>query len=112
MNILDIIKNRRTIRVYKPKALRNIVVDKIIEAGMWAPSAHNTQPWKFVLIKNKPIIYKLIRILNNASERMSTGIKMAFIGSVRVLEKSQIVIPRLTDFRFKQFKLQCLPDYG
>ena len=34
-------------------------IEKIIEAGLWAPSAHNHQSWSFVVIENKDIIEEL-----------------------------------------------------
>lgn len=51
--ILEIIKKRRTVK----KFLRNNVefekIQKIIDAGMWAPSAGNVQPWKFIVVQNQ-----------------------------------------------------------
>ena len=57
--ILDLIKNRRTTRVYKEEMISEEELEKIIEAGMWAPSGHNRQPWHFTIIENKEIMKKI-----------------------------------------------------
>jgi nitroreductase len=50
MNILDHLKQRRTVRRFKPDAVPQNVLDTIFEAAMWAPSHANAQPWEFVLV--------------------------------------------------------------
>ncbi|OGO44591.1 MAG: hypothetical protein A2137_02235 [Chloroflexi bacterium RBG_16_58_8] len=52
-SFLDLVKNRRTIRRFKPDPVPDEDVDKIIEAARWAPSGYNMQPWEFVIIKDK-----------------------------------------------------------
>ena len=50
MELFDAIKNRRSCRNYLPEAIDDAVVESILEAGMWAPSPLNTQPWEFIVI--------------------------------------------------------------
>ena len=50
MEILEIIKKRKTIRKYTDKPIPKEVLDKILEAGIWGPSVHGLQPWKFVVV--------------------------------------------------------------
>jgi nitroreductase len=57
--ILRIIKDRRTTRSYKKEMITEVELNKIIEAGMWAPSGHNRQPWHFTIIENKEIMKKI-----------------------------------------------------
>ncbi|MGL5124668.1 MAG: nitroreductase family protein [Fusobacteriaceae bacterium] len=58
-NILELIKNRRTTRTFKEKMISEEELEKIIEAGMWAPSGHNRQPWHFTIIENREIMNKI-----------------------------------------------------
>jgi len=51
--ILDLIKTRRSIRRYSEKTISNGTIEDILEAGRWAPSGLNNQPWRFVIIKDK-----------------------------------------------------------
>lgn len=49
MNILELIRTRRSIRKFKSKDVDKGVIDQILEAGRWAPSGLNNQPWKFMV---------------------------------------------------------------
>lgn len=51
-----VIYNRRSIRLYKNKPVPRDLIHRVIEAGRFAPSAGNNQPWKFVVIQNKALI--------------------------------------------------------
>ncbi len=59
MNILEIIKKRRSVREYFDKEVSEELIEKIIEAGIWAPSACNVQGWHFLVINNKERIREL-----------------------------------------------------
>lgn len=59
MDILNIIKSRRSIRKYKKEKLKQEEILKIVEAGRWAPSASNNQPWRFILVQDEKIIEKI-----------------------------------------------------
>ena len=54
--ILKAIKNRRSVRSYLSTQLKQEDLDLIIEAGIYAPSGHNDQPWHFTVIQNTEII--------------------------------------------------------
>lgn len=51
-----VIYNRRSIRLYKKKQVPKELINRIIEAGRFAPSAGNNQPWKFIVIQNRELI--------------------------------------------------------
>lgn len=51
MNILGIIRQRRSVRCFQNKKVAPRYIHKILEAGRWAPSGLNNQPWRFVVIK-------------------------------------------------------------
>jgi nitroreductase len=53
--MLKTIKNRRSIRYYKPDPIPNELIETVVQAGNWAPSAFNLQPWRFVVIQDKEI---------------------------------------------------------
>lgn len=58
-DILEIIKSRRSIRNYKKEKIKDEDILKILEAGRWAPSASNNQPWRFIVVKNQELIKKI-----------------------------------------------------
>jgi nitroreductase len=56
---LQIIKSRRSIRNFDPKPITEEQLSAIIEAGQYAPTAKNQQPWHFTVIKKKDIFLKI-----------------------------------------------------
>jgi nitroreductase len=51
--ILETIQRRRSIRQYTETIPKDEEIEKILEAGRWAPSGLNNQPWRFLVIKDK-----------------------------------------------------------
>ncbi len=49
-HFLELLLGRRSIRRYQQKSVPQELVDKLLTAAIWAPSAHNRQPWRFVVI--------------------------------------------------------------
>jgi len=58
-DIFGIIKTRRSIRKYKKEVPDETLIRKCIEAACYAPSARNSQPWSFVLVRDREKIMKL-----------------------------------------------------
>ena len=59
MDLLDIIKNRRTIRKYQDKQISNKDLQKIIEAGLYAPNAGGRQGTLIYAVHNKELSEKI-----------------------------------------------------
>lgn len=59
MDILNLIKQRRSIRHFKTDDVPHELIITILEAGRWAPSGLNNQPWRFVIVKSNNIKQKL-----------------------------------------------------
>lgn len=53
MDILNIIRQRRSVREYKKDLPQDADIEKTLEAARWAPSGLNNQPWRFLIIKDK-----------------------------------------------------------
>ena len=53
MELLEVIKTRRSIRQFQDRLVPEDHVNRIIEAAMMAPSAGNQQPWHFVVITDR-----------------------------------------------------------
>jgi len=56
LEVLEAIRTRRTIRKFKSEPVSDDLVEKVLEAGRWAPTGSNLQPWRFVVIKNQAIL--------------------------------------------------------
>ena len=59
MEFAELIKKRRSIRKYKLEIPDMDLIKQCIEAACYAPSAHNSQAWKFIIVKNKEKIQQL-----------------------------------------------------
>lgn len=55
MDVLEAIRNRRSIRKYKDTEVEDKKLQEILEAGRWAPSASNRQPWQFIVVRDKAL---------------------------------------------------------
>ena len=61
MEVFEVIKKRRSIRNYKDIPVEEDKIIKIIEAAILAPSASNGQPWRFIAVKDKNLLTKIVK---------------------------------------------------
>ncbi len=61
----EAISSRRSIRKFKPEAISEEKIKQVLEAGRLAPSAGNSQPWKFMVVRNSELKRELSRICWN-----------------------------------------------
>jgi F420 biosynthesis protein FbiB-like protein len=54
-DVLDVIKQRRSVRKYLPKEVPSKIVAEVLVAAGWAPSAHNAQPWRFIVLEDASV---------------------------------------------------------
>jgi F420 biosynthesis protein FbiB-like protein len=52
VGLLETILNRRSIRRYRPDPVPRDLIEMLLTAAVWAPSAHNRQPWRFAVIES------------------------------------------------------------
>lgn len=56
MDFWELIKKRRSIRKFDPgKPVTDEQINKILEAAIWAPSAGNTQCWRFFVVRDTEV---------------------------------------------------------
>jgi nitroreductase len=56
---LSVIKSRRSVRAFLPQQIKDEELKAILEAGIYAPSGQNTQPWFFTVLQNPRLIDKV-----------------------------------------------------
>jgi nitroreductase len=59
MDILNAVKERRSIRDFQKKKIPDEIIDKLIDSLIWAPSAGNLQARKFYFIRDERIKKKI-----------------------------------------------------
>jgi len=66
--VLSALLNRRSVRAYQSRQIEAEALEAILKAGIYAPSAHNEQPWHFTVVQNREL---LDRINRETSEEMA-----------------------------------------
>jgi nitroreductase len=90
MNCVEKIFSRRSIRKYKNESISDDIIQNILEAGRRSPSAANSQPWHFIVIRDQ-----------KAKEACSLGAYNLFTGDadfvvVGLYKPSEAMIEKLT----------------
>ncbi|MCD8296682.1 MAG: nitroreductase family protein [Prevotella sp.] len=75
--VLSNIASRTSIRSYEDKAVEKDKVDKLLKAGMAAPSAANKQPWHFIVVDDKAQLKAIAKATPNA--RMAAEAPLAIV---------------------------------
>ena len=68
-SLLTLVTSRHSIRKFTPETIPDDYMEKILEVGRWAPSCKNSQPWEFVVIKNKETGADIVRLLDSDYEK-------------------------------------------
>ena len=53
--LMEVVKERRSIRAYRPEPVPDDFIGKVVEAARWAPTGANTQPFEFVVVKDQKV---------------------------------------------------------
>jgi len=56
---MDVVLSRESVRNFNSEPIPQEIIDQIMEAGRWAPSTQNRQPWRFLVITDRELIQKL-----------------------------------------------------
>lgn len=62
MEALEAIYTRRSVRRYTGEAIDRELLEKVVRAGLYAPSARNNQPWEFLIVTDREKLAALSRI--------------------------------------------------
>ncbi|MCZ7357760.1 MAG: nitroreductase family protein [Candidatus Methanoperedens sp.] len=57
--LLDVIRKRRSVRHFNSMKIPEEYMGLILEAGRWAPSGANAQPWRFIIVTRKELLSSL-----------------------------------------------------
>ena len=90
--LLTIMQHRRSVRVYKTGKVNDRQIEIILEAARWAPSGANTQPWEFVVTRDRKKMKRVREIYSNEWKQRKLedplhykGLKKDYVGDVSVL---------------------------
>ena len=63
---------RRSVRNYKDKPRPETLIQRVLEAGRFAPSAGNCQPWRFIVITDKALLAEINNVTKNLLSNLYT----------------------------------------
>ena len=91
-SLLQVIKKRRSVRVYKAGKISDKQLEAILEAARWAPSGANTQPWEFVVTRDREKMKRCREIFYNEWQERKRedpinykGLSKYYVGDASVL---------------------------
>lgn len=86
METFEAILTRRSIRKFESKKVSNEMIEKILEAGMNAPSAGNEQSWQFIVINENNILEEIAQKCPHAAMARQASAAILVCGDL-TLEK-------------------------
>ena len=93
MTTLEAIKTRRSTRRFSDKSVEQEKLDKVIEAGHYAPSGGNSQTCHFIVVRNKEVLANLAELAQTAFAKMENteGMYKSIANSIRASKKGNYV---------------------
>jgi len=86
MDVIEAIMSRRSVRRFLAKPVGEEVLEQLIGAGMVAPSAHNEQPWHFVVIEDRSVLEEITRIHKYAQMLKESPVALAICAEVTLVQ--------------------------
>lgn len=77
-DVFDAIIKRRSVRKYEARPVPKEIIEEILTAACWAPSAHNAQPWRFIVLTETAPKKKLAEAMADswAADMAKDGVKI------------------------------------
>lgn len=113
MDIFQAIEERRSYRSYLDQPVEDEKLQAILEAGRWAPSVMNLQPWNFYVIKNQNVRTKLKEACQQTLQMIyqASGWKWVSKFSIEFITEAPVIIVVAGDPQ-KTGADQFLPNRG
>jgi len=86
MEFFDLVKKRRSIRDYTGKPVPYSYLIKILDAARWAPSAGNTQEWKFIIVTDSKLKEKIAEYSYNQAWIQKAGVVIVVCADLRAIK--------------------------
>ncbi len=64
MDLTEIVRSRRSIRKFKTRKIPREVLRSLLDLARWSPSAHNTQPWRLIVVDDTKMKDRLVEEMN------------------------------------------------
>ncbi len=82
-SIIDAIRSRRAVRQFDPRPVPDDVLHSILDAGHRAQSSKNTQPWQFIVVRDRETLIALSKTGDFAGHLAGATFAVIMVGSVQ-----------------------------
>jgi nitroreductase len=72
-DVLELLQSRKSIRRYTAEPIPDEMIQKILEAGRWAPTGHNYQPWRLIVVRDSATKKEIGRLSGVATGSRETA---------------------------------------
>jgi nitroreductase len=91
--VMEAIRKRRSVRAYEPKPVPRDLLQSVIDAGNEAPSAMNSQPWRFVVVEDGSAKKTLLRAALPQAKKITELVKDADPERYEAIKKRYAELP-------------------
>jgi len=91
MALLDLLKHRKSVRDFLDRPVEREKITMCLEAARLAPSACNSQPWKFIVVDDRQLKNRLCAAALSGIYSMNSFCKMAPVIVAIISEKSRFL---------------------
>lgn len=83
----DVVRNRRSVRVYSDEVVSDEVIDRALDDAMLAPNSSNLQPWHFLWIKSPELKKEVAKICFNQNGARTASHLIVFVAKTNTWQK-------------------------
>ncbi len=82
METLDALRTKRAVRQYKDQPVSESIIREIVNAGRYAQSSKNSQPWEFIVLRNRETLRQLAPCGKHSEHLAEATFAIAIVSSV------------------------------
>jgi len=105
MSFTDLVKSRFSVRKYKPIRVEKEKLLRCIESSRLAPSASNSQPWKFIIVDDPGLVVKVAGETYSSLVPFNKFVIQAPVIDVIVLEKPKLITQMGSKLKNREWSL-------
>ena len=105
MEFIDLINKRQSVREYSIREVEAAKIEKCIEAARLAPSASNSQPWKFIIVNDEHLVKEVAAATFSSLVSFNKFTLQAPVLLVMVIEKPSVITQVGSFLKNREFPL-------
>jgi nitroreductase len=91
MDAYEALLTRRSVRKYTHQSINHSLIEEIMQSAMQAPSAHNRQPWEFIIIDDKNLLDKISTLHPYAQMAKEAPLAILVCGNTQIEQNHSFI---------------------